>query len=753
MKKNPFVDFEVDVKGGISEKQFFYTVFYIDNMKNLGYPKTLKKLELKAGLTNFGEPASGLYSSSDSVLSVDKKSISGRPTFSKNFFLEVLYHEHGHHVNNHILRSGSKKSIDLLYKFSNEFWSGLDRKKNSYDYFWIESEGRLTKKPKAIFPSDYSKKDVMETFAEAFALINTNRKQARKFMSSKAIHIFDELMEEVAGIKQDKLLQNIDSFKTKESNSHRFEKMRDRVDAKSPIIKKIAANFYHEDEDIKYKISATPNLKNRKIRVSGKGDNFEFSRTIDYGSKTATHIKTNVLGKDPKSAQKVKEFLKNSVDFYDDIGIEKIKIKADKIGSYVFAKNGFNASSKQIGDFKNQLLSKVTNAKIKKKIESAKTMMDIANLQVSREEFDENFKHLAGKGNIKTFLRRKKSLTGDNDGEVKLGKVFLLGKKWEGEIDTRSREYLVYLSYLSGKPVVLEKKPVVKEPKIEDKPEPKPDKKTEKKPEIIEPDPFEPKTSLEQRKRFINDRRFSVEDSKDILSKHNLDPKEIAASYYMNTSQGWNEYALSTEKKRGKEVIRIDGEGPDMTFTRYINLTDKKVKHDRVVIWDKEKRGSGQVKEWLSNSVELYDKLGIKEIGLNANISVGGYLWAKVGFRASEKTIKTYKRDLLKLAKNQDTIKKIKATNSMLEIANLEISKDEFISDFRTVSKFDGQTTDRSIEAGAKYLEDSRAVKGETAKLGKAFLLGRSWDGTIKTDSPEYDIFLSYVSGKPTKRK
>jgi hypothetical protein len=54
--------------------------------------------------------------------------------------------------------------------------------------------------------------------------------------------------------------------------------------------------------------------------------------------------------------------------------------------------------------------------------------------------------------------------------------------------------------------------------------------------------------------------------------------------------------------------------------------------HQYFVIGGYEMRGKGLAKEFLRESMNLYEEIGIEEVHLDANVSMGSYAWARYGF-------------------------------------------------------------------------------------------------------------------------
>lgn len=80
--------------------------------------------------------------------------------------------------------------------------------------------------------------------------------------------------------------------------------------------------------------------------------------------------------------------------------------------------------------------------------------------------------------------------------------------------------------------------------------------------------------------------------------------------------------------RRGEDDIKIA-----RTFTRGQARTWS-VEHTYFAMADRHRGGAAR--RMMRASVEIYDRLGIGRITVHANIDVGGYVWAKLGFAATD---------------------------------------------------------------------------------------------------------------------
>lgn len=135
-----------------------------------------------------------------------------------------------------------------------------------------------------------------------------------------------------------------------------------------------------------------------------------------------------------------------------------------------------------------------------------------------------------------------------------------------------------------------------------------------------------------------------------------------------------------------------------------------------------EAQGKGVAKRFLSASMDAYEKWGVKEVNLSANINVGGYAWAKYGFApesaAEWKTV---------LRVTETTIGELRTKGSMQlndALVKIQVRGDK-----------------KSIWELADLTEQ---VDGEAA--GKTILLNTNWGGRLRlTDKAAMARFNKYT--------
>lgn len=173
---------------------------------------------------------------------------------------------------------------------------------------------------------------------------------------------------------------------------------------------------------------------------------------------------------------------------------------------------------------------------------------------------------------------------------------------------------------------------------------------------------------------------------------------------------------------------------------RDFDMEEKTVYHSSTEI-PKVLQGKGHVKTMLKKILPVYEKMGMKKIVLMANLDVGGYVWAKAGFRISKSGLDRVKRaivspsNLVLLKTHEKKLSQMLSKFSTInELANWEIS----VKDLNEI--FPGVDPERLNYNGKTF-------NGKTIKLGKFFLLGTSWNGEIEIGSPEYEKFKQYIEG------
>ena len=151
------------------------------------------------------------------------------------------------------------------------------------------------------------------------------------------------------------------------------------------------------------------------------------------------------------------------------------------------------------------------------------------------------------------------------------------------------------------------------------------------------------------------------------------------------------------------------------------------VHHDLFTL-RKECQGAHVAKTLLARSLPFYESCGFHKVELFAALQVGGYAWARYGFTPRDEC------EMTRLAG---------VVHSRLE--RLPLGEDVKAGVFRLLENPDPRTL-----WALSDLELPVKVDGKSTTLGKALLLGVSWDGVLNLQDPEArDRFNRYVSEKP----
>jgi hypothetical protein len=175
------------------------------------------------------------------------------------------------------------------------------------------------------------------------------------------------------------------------------------------------------------------------------------------------------------------------------------------------------------------------------------------------------------------------------------------------------------------------------------------------------------------------------------------------------------------QAKSGRDAIFMKatrGDGLELlrTFSRE-DGGELQVRHDVFQVPTSE-QGSGLAKQVLADSYDIYTDLGVDQIKTHANLNVGGYAWAKFGFKTDDP---------------ESLARQISQRASSLPNAVL-VEVADIISAHRSDPKLPWYI------AGITHGED---------QIGKKLLLGTEWDGVLDMhDKESVSRFKHYVKGK-----
>lgn len=248
---------------------------------------------------------------------------------------------------------------------------------------------------------------------------------------------------------------------------------------------------------------------------------------------------------------------------------------------------------------------------------------------------------------------------------------------------------------------------------------------------------------------------------KSLLTIHEtlgVEPQRLVQAFELGALSPEDHMELLPEQKR---LIYIRNEGEVTVFLRYaenkgeITRTFKKVPgprpgETRLVVdhvkfeLDDGIKGKGIGKEVLRRSLEEYDRLGVDEIKLHANIDVGGYAWAKYGFgwdMPEELVTTTVLRIASRAEEGLDRLVKVglfSPDDPEVQAAREEYAK--FKNDPASVTPQDLAEAARDLrfvfvkEGRRFYRADDPKVKGKGRQmhLGQAAMMGSDWQGAMK---------------------
>lgn len=177
-------------------------------------------------------------------------------------------------------------------------------------------------------------------------------------------------------------------------------------------------------------------------------------------------------------------------------------------------------------------------------------------------------------------------------------------------------------------------------------------------------------------------------------------------------------YGIEVTKKniiayQGEILIKYEGSN-DFSLTR--SFANNIAYHDGLKL-PTEIQGKGFSKELFQALYKQYQKAGIKEIRVQANITVGGYTWAKYGFYAKTKSYD----DIISWARFQ--------------LSEKQITKANYNSFEKWISLYKGKDIPMFELAQFKY--------------GKNLLLGSNWSGFLDITNPlQRKIFEDYLRSR-----
>ena len=207
-----------------------------------------------------------------------------------------------------------------------------------------------------------------------------------------------------------------------------------------------------------------------------------------------------------------------------------------------------------------------------------------------------------------------------------------------------------------------------------------------------------------------------------LLQSDRVDPSSGDVSLESQGHQmSWLEYNLELADPASGESLgsmsrEIDFEDPD-TPRVYHNYFQLASGH----------QGKGLGKEILASSVKVYDEIGVKSISLNAGLDVGGYAWAKYGFKPKSGVQTEWLFDNLR-----DRLDDLAVSTGVR----------------RTVERLLSDNKPEAIWAISDLNGVTVQDRDGPVPLGKALLLGTNWEGSLDLKCPDSRArFDQYING------
>jgi hypothetical protein len=198
---------------------------------------------------------------------------------------------------------------------------------------------------------------------------------------------------------------------------------------------------------------------------------------------------------------------------------------------------------------------------------------------------------------------------------------------------------------------------------------------------------------------------------------------------------------------------KFEGAADGLSMERdfYINNDGKKEVYHSYFKLNRKIQGGSLMKKLFSESYKQYEKCGIESIKVNANIDVGGYAWAKTGFRAEKSEAERFLNSF-----------ESKIGNDVIIRRGDDAKYDYSTGSTRLVAKdthVKHKVTKADVNKAKKAFKDFYKTNPETEKFpmrlfadinkgkaGKAFLLGSNWNGKIDLLIPEQKKeFTDYI--------
>lgn len=181
--------------------------------------------------------------------------------------------------------------------------------------------------------------------------------------------------------------------------------------------------------------------------------------------------------------------------------------------------------------------------------------------------------------------------------------------------------------------------------------------------------------------------------------------------------------SLNLGGKAGRASIAVKGDGFLMEREFFRKGSELHV-DNKLLSLHPSMQGKGYGSQILRSSLAEYKRLGVTRMNVTANIDVGGYTWAKMGY--APKSVAAFRE-------------------AVLEVVDAKVSRGVLSADDRALivkSLKDGAGNPKRLPAGIAKLTNA-----EGKQIGKEALLGSYWEGYLDlTDADALAFFEKMVS-------
>lgn len=224
----------------------------------------------------------------------------------------------------------------------------------------------------------------------------------------------------------------------------------------------------------------------------------------------------------------------------------------------------------------------------------------------------------------------------------------------------------------------------------------------------------------------LNKDKISIrpEELEEFESYFKMSPKDYKDAILKGLPEEVTNNVRTDVTKAATSLWRVSITGPVFRMERYFYTDQDRVGHSYFVV-ERPFEGKDYGKQIFSNSLDMYDHLGIKTIDVHANLSVGGYAWARYGFTPSQSSWDAMRDDI-----------------------NEQVATDRnFTPDVKAQVRLITRMEDPKAIWLLAALKD-----GQGKSVGKSVLLNSDWDGKINLqDKEEYSVVRAYTESKKKK--